>query len=545
MAGTKGSQPFGERRRGATAPSTMEPPAHGGQARPQAQTSAGASGPVRSLARFAAFACFFATLPLYSPNIVALNAAGVPVVTGWFAQGTLGFSIASAVGAAALSLAGSRLDPARLHAVLDGLRGALPHVLYFLGGLGYTLLVALGSDVSSGLVNGAGVVCAALAGLPLVPVCVRWASAFAREGLTGLVGVCGLGIGGAALINLAVAHLPVPASFILHVCLLAAGTFAPLALDVRTAQEESLSAAPGGKLHLRAFLSVMAMPLAGIALSSFVIGIAPTTVLGGAVDTQVLGAIVAGLVVAGALPAARRSGTPTAQFAQHLLIPVAAAVALAACAFPSVSSDAQIIIAYTLFSLVGAIALATACGISNAEEFPRPFVFATLVGTYCLTAVLGLAVGSLVTAATTYQVDVIVALAAVYGVFAVALACSRALHPAADEGLFALDNADGATMAGPGKRATDGKGGATAAGACAKAEEPSLERRAELLAERFGLTPREAEIVRILARGHGCTYVAETLLISKSTVYTHVRNVYRKLDISNHDQLIQLLDQQA
>lgn len=73
----------------------------------------------------------------------------------------------------------------------------------------------------------------------------------------------------------------------------------------------------------------------------------------------------------------------------------------------------------------------------------------------------------------------------------------------------------------------------------------SVEERAERLAARFELTPRETEIVRILARGHGCTYVAETLLISKSTVYTHVRNMYRKLGVSSHDELIALLDQQA
>ena len=67
----------------------------------------------------------------------------------------------------------------------------------------------------------------------------------------------------------------------------------------------------------------------------------------------------------------------------------------------------------------------------------------------------------------------------------------------------------------------------------------------ELLAGRFALTPRETEIVHILARGHGCAYVAETLLISKSTVYTHVRNVYRKLDVSNHDELIARIYEQG
>ena len=72
-----------------------------------------------------------------------------------------------------------------------------------------------------------------------------------------------------------------------------------------------------------------------------------------------------------------------------------------------------------------------------------------------------------------------------------------------------------------------------------------VEARVTLLAERFALTPRETEIVQILARGHGCSFVAETLLISKSTVYTHVRNVYRKLDVSCHDELIARIYEQG
>ncbi len=486
-----------------------------------------APSPVRAVALFVGFACFFATLPMYSPNVVALNAGGVAEVTAWFAQGVLGFSIASALLAvAALHLGWADSSQARWAKVLSpGAFGA-----YFLGGVGYVALVALGADMSAGWVDALGLVCAALAGLPFVPVCVRWASRLEDVGLERLVALCGLGIAVAALLNMLVAALEAPASFILHVCLLALGTFVPLAMDASSDASDRPQAR--ARVDVRTFASVMGTPLVGIGVSSFVIGIAPTTVFGGAVDTQTVGALAAGVLTAAALVALRLTGAPASAFVQRLLFPVAAVAALGACAVPGMGQDACLAVCYTLFSLVGAMALAMGCGISNAREFPCSFVFASVVGTYCLTGVLGLAAGSILTDITAYQAQVVVVLAVLYGVLAVAVACSGALRRA-DAPVDVLPGTSDGTAGDASGEHPGSESGA-----------PSLERRVELLAQRHGLTQRETEIVGILARGHGCTFVAETLLISKSTVYTHVRNIYRKLDVSNHDQLIQALDAQ-
>ncbi|HZM36144.1 MAG TPA: LuxR C-terminal-related transcriptional regulator [Burkholderiales bacterium] len=45
------------------------------------------------------------------------------------------------------------------------------------------------------------------------------------------------------------------------------------------------------------------------------------------------------------------------------------------------------------------------------------------------------------------------------------------------------------------------------------------------------LTPRESQVLKLLA--HGCTYsqVADRLGMSHHTVATHVKNAYRKLDV--------------
>lgn len=49
--------------------------------------------------------------------------------------------------------------------------------------------------------------------------------------------------------------------------------------------------------------------------------------------------------------------------------------------------------------------------------------------------------------------------------------------------------------------------------------------------ERSPLTARELEVVRLLSEG--CTYsrIADRLGISEHTVTSHIKNVYRKLDV--------------
>ncbi|MFR7403686.1 MAG: response regulator transcription factor [Coriobacteriaceae bacterium] len=53
---------------------------------------------------------------------------------------------------------------------------------------------------------------------------------------------------------------------------------------------------------------------------------------------------------------------------------------------------------------------------------------------------------------------------------------------------------------------------------------------AEAAAE-FGLSAREAEILLLIARGHTTNSMAEKLVISPYTVNTHIRHIYRKLNI--------------
>jgi DNA-binding NarL/FixJ family response regulator len=69
-----------------------------------------------------------------------------------------------------------------------------------------------------------------------------------------------------------------------------------------------------------------------------------------------------------------------------------------------------------------------------------------------------------------------------------------------------------------------------------------LERRslAAERAARSNLTPREAEVLRLLAMGLGQDEIAARLVISRKTVGTHIENVLRKLGVHSRAQAIAL-----
>ena len=67
---------------------------------------------------------------------------------------------------------------------------------------------------------------------------------------------------------------------------------------------------------------------------------------------------------------------------------------------------------------------------------------------------------------------------------------------------------------------------------------------AQVAAER-GLTQREGEIMRLLARGNNARRIQEELTISHNTVKYHARNLYAKLNVHSQQELIDLLAREA
>jgi len=60
--------------------------------------------------------------------------------------------------------------------------------------------------------------------------------------------------------------------------------------------------------------------------------------------------------------------------------------------------------------------------------------------------------------------------------------------------------------------------------------------------EKFNITNREKEIILLLIKGDSYNQLAEELSISLTTVKTHVHNIYRKAEVKNKIQLINLIN---
>lgn len=105
---------------------------------------------------------------------------------------------------------------------------------------------------------------------------------------------------------------------------------------------------------------------------------------------------------------------------------------------------------------------------------------------------------------------------------------------------------DGRTLAssGPGSAATPEN--AASPGAIPEATDSgSASRSIERLAAAYGLTPREAEVAALLAKGRSLPFVQEELYISLSTAQTHARHIYKKLGVHSRQELIDLVEQAA
>ncbi|MEX6064938.1 helix-turn-helix transcriptional regulator [Providencia hangzhouensis] len=57
---------------------------------------------------------------------------------------------------------------------------------------------------------------------------------------------------------------------------------------------------------------------------------------------------------------------------------------------------------------------------------------------------------------------------------------------------------------------------------------------------RFGLTPRECEVVELILAGKGSPQIAQALFISLGTVKNHRKNIYQKLSINSQVELFNL-----
>ncbi len=66
--------------------------------------------------------------------------------------------------------------------------------------------------------------------------------------------------------------------------------------------------------------------------------------------------------------------------------------------------------------------------------------------------------------------------------------------------------------------------------------------RCQAIADHYLLTKKETEVLFLLAKGRNAAAIQEHLVVSENTVRTHMRHIYRKLDVHTQQEIIDLVD---
>ncbi len=69
-----------------------------------------------------------------------------------------------------------------------------------------------------------------------------------------------------------------------------------------------------------------------------------------------------------------------------------------------------------------------------------------------------------------------------------------------------------------------------------------IEQRCLILVERFGLSPRETEVLLAFAHGRNVSYLAEQLCLSPNTIRSHSKTLYTKLGVHSKQELLNLVE---
>lgn len=253
-----------------------------------------------------------------------------------------------------------------------------------------------------------------------------------------------------------------------------------------------------------------------LAVFSFVFGAVGQAgaAAGGDAPIQVLALIGMGLAAAVALgaTAATRRVFPVADI-DTVIFPIAAValVALPLVAEPP-SRDLSILLLFVAFFLAGLNARATVCQLSWATPAQTGSIVCSSLGIGGLAMLAGVASGN----ALLSEGDLAQGVCTVSLVSLFALAMTTFLYREVRERRAAVDEPE--APCGP--------------------SDPAAPHAA--LAERLGLTAREAEVLELVCQGRSRSYIADELGLSPNTVKGYAHSLYQKAGVDNKQSLIDL-----
>lgn len=318
---------------------------------------------------------------------------------------------------------------------------------------------------------------------------------------------------------------------------------------------------------MRRLVSVTWLPLLGFAVYAFMTDVMAHSAFG-VVQASFLGGAVAALVMFGVCFLWGR--TPLLPWSYRILVPLMAAAFVVLGAFPAGTfpRDASVVALYVFYIVLALLGCAVLLAVVRNRELPANVASGFACGVAAAAALLGQILSQVLTATDDFAPWLAVltgAFVAVLLVFLGRTSWNELVAPresaAAEEPALAARSGTGDAPGGGAVGAAHGEefegAGApdgseppvrpNASGDAFELAEPSMQntleaRCAEVAAAR-GLSPREAEVLVFLARGFTPAYIAKSLVLSISTVRTHVRNIYRKLGVNKREELIHLIDE--
>lgn len=479
-------------------------------------------------------AAFLVTLPVYAPNHLLFE-TGVYDAAAYmapFANTLLGGSVVAGVLAAWLSA-----RPAG-RAQMLGQGWVFAGSACYLAGYGLFILAAA---VPGFAAFGAAVAAGALLAVGTVELAVAWGAYMAQYNLRQALLWVAVMVGLSSLLEMLLSSVTFAVGLLVFCVLLPLSCFLPCWKARRgelawrggaagPAEGRAPDASSAGltmRRGLATMAQLLAMPFAGLMVFAFLMG-ARKFILFDVMHMEVLGCVLGALVV---VPLCFvRSTRPLLPVIYRLVLPAFALVLIFLNSFPGGTVPLWFAawLTYVFFGMLAILALASLVALAHGGELPCGFVYGVAVAGFAACSILGVAA-----AATPLfqEQEGGPALLVVSTLFFVALI---------GEALVSLWRA---SRAAAGEEGAAGRDGDELPGRPAPRRVPDVAARCEALADEASLTPREREILGYLGRGHGIAFIAGTLVISESTVRTHVKAIYRKIGVSSREELLERVDE--
>lgn len=289
---------------------------------------------------------------------------------------------------------------------------------------------------------------------------------------------------------------------------------------------------------MRRFASVLMPAIVGLAMFAYFMGVSHA-MLFDAISAESVGGALGALIVAAFC--LRPSDGPLLHTLYQVLLPIASLATVVFITLPehwAFMPEAFSAVTYTFFCIAALLALGLGLAGSNAGEFPTSLVVSGLTLAFALASAAGLASGSASSPSETWFIPTsIIAVYAAYLILPPIIGNARLIDSSREgrelgsleggfENVAVADDQDGMSAA--------------AEHAAPAMDDTFFKRKAEEIGDAFRLSPREREILGYIGRGHSSVYIAKTLVISENTVYTHVRNIYRKTGADSREELLEM-----